>query len=724
MEKNSKRAQIIWRYTIVSAIILLLAGGILFKAIDTTIAHADQWNQKADTLLSRIYYVQPLRGDILADDGTVLATSITAYDISLDYRTIAKRDSIFFVTIDSLSEALAVNYPVRSKEDWKKYLALPFGKKPQERTQCHMILRGASYDDYQRILNFPFFNRYRKKYSHGLCASPRQVRMMPYGDMAHRSIGRCDRMPTPNFVGAKSRKDSVDMLHGYSGLEAALDSLLRGKQGKAKVVPLTRGVGNWVQEPAVDGYTLRTTININMQDIVENELQAVLQATNADWGTCVLMHVPTGDIKAISNLEKSKKEPGKYIEAMNYALRGYEPGSVMKPISMIIALEDGYAFPLNKVYPIGSSYPYAGGQPIHDTHSPASLPVSRFLEYSSNIGMTRLLAPRYSDSNLNGFRERLRDIGFLDSLGTGMAGERRPYFPTLDPKRGGRVSLSRMTYGYASQIPPLYTCAIYNAIANGGKFVRPRMVSELIRRDGTIIPKEISYVRDSVCSRKNAKILMEMLESVVYGEGGTAKSLKNDIVRIVGKTGTSRIAYESRRDSTGKLIPGPVGYKEGQLRLAFCGVFPYENPQYTCMVLISNPSPQFRGAATTSGLVVKNVAFKMYSHGMLGRYSDYQARQNPGTQPTMYASDFPMTRSSLQRVTGTEKGSQFKTPTAPSKGTVPDVSGLGIREALARIENAGYAIEAHGVGFAVSQMPSAGSIAKPGDKITVKFATR
>ena len=159
----------------------------------------------------------------------------------------------------------------------------------------------------------------------------------------------------------------------------------------------------------------------------------MLRQTEADWGTAIVMEVGTGAIKAISNLDRDKN--GNYIEAMNYALQAYEPGSVMKPISMIVALEDGYAFPLERTMAIGGSYAYAGGSPIHDTHSPAALPVSRFIEYSSNIGMTKLIAPQY-ENNLNGFRQRLRELGFFDRFNTGMAGERPPYFPTLDPKLG------------------------------------------------------------------------------------------------------------------------------------------------------------------------------------------------------------------------------------------------------------------------------------------------
>lgn len=716
MDKNSKRHKIIIRYAIVSGMILLLAAGVVYKMVATTLVNAEKWNQKADSVLNRVYYVQPLRGDILSDDGSILATNITTYDISLDYRTAAPRDSLFIACLDSLCDSLARYYPVRDKEQWRMHLAEPLAKAPAERTRCRMLLKQAQYEDYERILTFPYFNRWSKKYKHGLCANPVQVRMMPFGAMAHRSIGRCNFTPAPKFVGATRRADSTSVLTGYSGLEAALDSLLRGRVGTAKIMPMTQGVTPWPIEPQQDGYTLRTTINIEMQDIVETELTAMLERYEADWGTAILMHVPTGDIKAISNLERGKN--GQYIEAMNHALRGVEPGSVMKPISMIVAMRKGWAFPLTKTYSIGSTYAYAGGSPIHDTHSPGSLPVSRFIEYSSNIGMTKLLAPNYS--NVNGFREDLREIGFLDTLGTGMLGETPPYFPTLDPKAGGHVSLSRMTYGYSSRIPPLYTCAIYNAIANKGRFVRPRLVSEYITRDGQTQTLPITYVRDSILSPTSAGLLLDMLHSVVYGQGGTAKALQNDTIKIAGKTGTSYIVYEGHNDENGKWIPAKPSYYTDRQRLAFCGIFPYEDPQYTCMVVIANPKTKV-GAARSSGMVVKGIAMKLYSHGLLGRYSDFSAAANRGTRPTLYAS------TNAQDVTsaiGSPAAMQFRQPAASAPGTVPDVRGLGARQALALLEKAGYSMQPRGQGYAESQTPAPGTELALGEKVTVKFVTK
>lgn len=718
---KNKRAQIIWRYGLVTFGIILMAIAISYSAVKNTVVEAHHWNAKAEKALSRVSYEKPRRGDILADDGTLLATTLKVCDIAIDYRSNARNDTVFVQCLDSLCDSMAHYYPIRSKEQWREFLAKPLAPKREAR-KTKVILKGKNIAEYQRILKFPFFNRFRRKYAHGLTYFQTEARLYPYGEMATLSIGRCNTRMMPRYEGKCGPNDSIPVLAGYSGLEYALNDMLAGEMGTQKLVPLTRKMDNWVQRPAVNGLTLRTTINIEMQDIVEGELKGVLQQAQAKWGTCLLMEVATGDIKAISNLELDPAT-GQYIEARNYAVQAYEPGSVMKVISMVPALEDGYAFPLGKTYPIGRSFKYAGGKPITDTHSPAYLEVNRFIEYSSNIGMAKLICPQY-ENNLNGFRDRLASMGFFDRFGTGIHGERKPYFPTLDPKAGGRVSLSRMAYGYSTMIPPLYTCAFYNAVANKGKFVRPRIVKSYIHPDGTVEDNPISYVRDSICSQRNAKILLDMIHSVVYGEGGTAKTLRNDTVHVIGKTGTCIIANETKRDEvTGQIIKGAGGYNAGHYRLSFCGIFPYEDPKYTCITVISDAATT-RSAAQSSGRVVKNVAMKMYSHGMLGRYADYKETANPGTVPTLYASA-PSKHNSVKGYIGSAHTRQFKYPDQQMQaGKVPNVIGLGLRDALALIEDGGYVLDAAGTGFAAEQDPPAGTPAPKGQKINVRFKVR
>ena len=459
-------------------------------------------------------------------------------------------------------------------------------------------------------------------------------RSNPYGAMARRSVG-----------GVGQTRECKEV-HGIYGLEKALDSLLYGKPGLSKKIALTKDIVNWTDVPPTPGYNVRTTIDIQLQDIVENELNRVLDSCSADWGCAVLMDVKTGDIKAISNLERSKNGNG-YIEALNYAVVGFEPGSVVKPISMMIALEDGLVDNLEEVIPIGQSWAYAGGRPITDSHYNGSLRVREVIEQSSNIGMARIITRGY-DKNPKGFVERLRSIGFLEPMHTGIAGETTPYF---NPEPA-RIDLSRMCYGYASQIPPIYTLSIYNAIANGGRYVRPRLVKGL-RTESFDSVMPVSYIRDRICSEENARKMQYMLKQVVWGERGTGRSLKNDKVALAGKTGT---CYS--------VDPETRQYNTARKRLAFCGFFPADDPQYSCIVLTFYPKRNMFGAASTSGQVMKNIAVKMYSRGLLGNSSDYTQGATGISRAQLYGSTSPTRHKSVRQAAGIHSESH---PAAPRK---------------------------------------------------------
>jgi len=715
--ENTRRGRIILNLGIVVLCVVIMAVAIVFMLINTTVVNADAWNAKGQRQLDTITPIQPLRGDILACDGSILATNLNYYDVSIDFRP--KRFWIrqYVQSLDSLADTLAVYFPQRTRQQWHDYLYKPLTIPKSKRSSTYRLVRNVPFDVAQRFKTFPFFRRTRNANRTGLKLDPVLRRMYPYGDMARLSIGRVGYLP------GKSAQ------HGISGLEQALDTLLFGTPGRAKRVLFTNRVANWPIEQPRHGYTVTTTIDITIQDILESELGEMLVKSNADWGTSLIMEVATGDIKAISNLERDSLHPGRYIEAMNRAVLAYEPGSVMKTISMIIAMEDGYALPLDKTFSIGHSYAYKGGRAIHDTHSPATLPVRRFLEYSSNIGMTKLVAAHYED-NPNGFRERLRQIGFFDRFGTGIARERKPYIPTVQNNTRGLIALSRMTFGYSTMIPPLYTAAMYNAIANDGRFVRPRLVKALRSHDGrdSVIP--VSYVRDSILSKRNAALLREMLTQVVYGEGGTAKFLRDKTVRIAGKTGTAKIVNELRpgqkRDSVvgadGRKRPVSLGYREGHYRVAFCGFFPAEHPKYTCIVVISDPRPPLHGPAVTAGAVLKNTALKLYARGYLDNYADIteNAPADPG-KPTLYAT-FRKDRSlNIHHYIDLDRAAVIAPPAATPAGCVPDVRGLGVREAVVRLEEAGYNVSFDGIGYVTSQQPAAGTKTPAGHRVQLQL---
>lgn len=317
----------------------------------------------------------------------------------------------------------------------------------------------------------------------------------------------------------------------------------------------------------------------------------------------------------------------------------------------------------------------------------------------------------------------------MDYFHTGIAGEQPMYMPTLSAGSGGRTSLGRQTYGYASQISPLYICAFYNALANDGKFVRPRLVSKITTERGdSVIP--VSYVREQMCSVETARTLREMLRMVITGNGGTAKHLRNDIVDIAGKTGTSRIALEMsevdrqkyRKNPNDPTIVRPKGYAGG-LRHAFCGFFPYENPRYTCMVLMQRPKSP--GPAYSSGFTLMTIAQRMYSHGMLGGAPDYHAAERVGeSSPTFYATHDAGRDARLGRAVGSTSPRKVSTPASTADGTVPDVYGLGMREAIYILERAGYEVSFNGDGSVIAQSPAAGTRAARGKRVTLTLEQR
>lgn len=721
------------RYSAIAALALLGSLKIFSEAYDTTVVHRADWEKKTNEELLREDIILPVRGEILADDNSVLATNLTFYTLRMDFQAASFREKQFLQSMDSLCDSLAKYYPVRDADGWKKLFNRELGKDKKKRSKCLTLLRDISFFEKETIRRtWPFYHIWSNPNKTGLTIESRERRSYPYGEMARRSIGRVGQT-----------KECAEV-HGISGLEKALDTLLYGKPGKAKKVPLTHKIANWTDIPARDGYTLRTTINVGIQDIVDRELNAVLSEIEADWGAAILMEASTGDIKAISNLERDSLT-GNYQESMYHVLQGFEPGSVMKTISMVVALEDGFVSNLDQVYSIGGGFVFGAGKAIKDTHSPATLTVRQFLEYSSNIGMTKLVAPHFAD-NPNGFRERLRQMGLLDRFNTGIAGEEVPYFPPLDLRSGGLTTLGRQTYGYGSRISPLYMCAFYNAIANDGRFVRPRIVSALRMPDGTDSILPVTYVRDRICSAEHARQVREMLRRVIYEKGGTAKMLKSDMVEICGKTGTAKLTYEitpqqrkawaealkkarTREDSIAARPKIPGGYREGHYRLAFCGIFPYGNPKYTCMVLISNPKPGVRSAGYTSGMVLKRVAEKLYSRGLLDNSSNYRfdADGTPvsarGAAPVLYAGMDSARRNLVKSTLGTGKAGTLREPAPVQARRVPDVRGLSVRDALQRLETAGYRVHVRGSGYVAGQTPAPQTPARPGTTVTLNLDT-
>ncbi len=677
------------RYSVVLVIVLLLAGWVAYNAFRNAVIDRDAWNKRVDkemeSMVRRTQVINPERGDILAADGSVLSTTMQLYTLRIDFKSPRFDWEGYVAGKDSLADSLAHYFPIAGgSKAWLDSLERPLRRAVVDtiRQRNWKLISFINYADFERIKNFPFFKD-RKPMKHGLKSEPMKRRRQPYGKMARLSIG---------IVGEQPNKE----IHGISGLELALDSLLYGKAGVNQLVTFSRGIGRWEKIPAQRGWDVRSTIDVQTQDLLEDALLNRLKFCKAEWGSAILMDVATGEIKAICNLEEDSERPaeGEYIEAMNRVIRRWEPGSVVKTLSMMIAIEDGYVTDLDSVINIGQSFKaYGQGRPITDSHYNAQLTVAGTIEQSSNIGVAKILSHYYKSPQ--GWHDRVAATGFLDRLGSGFGEEVRPYFPVVPLNAGGMTTLSRQFYGYSCEIPPLYTLSLYNAIANGGRYVRPRLIKSLHREDAdSVVP--IGYVRDRACSERTAKMMRQCLSLVVNGDHGTARSLKNPYVKLAGKTGT---CYS--------INPETKQYDTARKRLAFCGYFPADNPKYSCMVLMYHPRENAFGAASTSGTVVRDMAISMYARGLLDNTSDYLADERPANhvaQPTAYASQKGNIVSTVTRNTGVQPKVIASKPI--EKGKIPDVRGMGLREAITTLERYGLDVTFSGSGHVAQQVPT------------------
>ena len=682
MTKRKNRDYIMGRYIFIMVGIILVAIAVAVRLFSTTVIHAAEWEAKAESL-NRTRVVEPERGKILADDRTVLAANVNFYVPRLDLRSEGIKEDTLMRYLKPLCDSLAVISPYRTARQWEEQISDAYTHRYTKRgVRSFPIGNKLTYSQLQRMKKFPFIKLGSSKSGFYYEEQPR--RCNPYGRMAARSIG-------------KIAYDTVKRrVAGSSGLERALDDMLYGEPGEASSAQYANSIGLWEHKPAKKGYDVLTTINVALQEIVEQELSAVCKSSEADWGTAVLMEVNTGEIKAISNLKYYPKIDD-YMEGENHAVMGYEPGSVMKPISMMMALEDGIVSDLDATIATGHSFAYAHARPITDSHGMASMRIRDVIAYSSNIGMAKIILRRY-ESQPGMFHHRLREMGFFDPLNIGISGETVPVVDSVGNKNWDRVKLSRMAYGYSTLIPPICTLAMYNAIANGGRYVRPRLVQRFMREGepDSIVP--LTYIRDQVCTPGNARKLAEMLRNVV--EYGTGKSLRNDQVAIAGKTGTCYVTEVGRGYSSKK-------------RLSFCGFFPYENPKYSCIVVMEGANC---GAARSSGTVLKNVALKLYSLGMLNNISDFHAsEQKSTTRPTFFATAADRSSNSkLVASAGIKELKRFRSPRNVTDGEVPEVIGLGAREAISRLEAAGLKVKLHGYGYVARQSVRAGTKAEKG----------
>lgn len=701
--KQKNKQHILSRYGGIIGISLILAAAIVVKLFFTTVVDAQKWNDRAKKEMERLTDVDPERGNILADNGNILACNLKVTDIILDCRHEAiTRKKIKFKSLDSLADSLDRYFPMkegldkmsaeeRKKNSWHTRLKKQFEQDKSTRNRAMFITKDASEEDFKRMLTWPWLKQFAKLkgFKCPLYVKTRDKRVYPFGKMAELSVGRV-------HINQKTKKQE-----GYSGLERDLDSLLYGIPGQERNMALTGGMRKWTVKKPIRGYDVHTTINIDIQDMLEEELKKVCIDSKALWATSIIMETRTGDIKAISNMEWIEEE-GRYGEALNRAVLAYEPGSVMKPIALMIAFEDGLVKSVNDAVDCS---PFQG---TSDPHAPTVKNMKQVIEMSSNTGIARVIFRGYQQHPEN-YHKRLEKIGFFDRFHSGIYRERIPFVPELGPidRQGNKVtmtarlmSLARQAYGYNTMVPPLYTLAFYNAIANDGELIYPRLVQGLIDEEGR--DSVIAPVKKRICSKETAAKVRECIREVVLSKHGTGHMLDDDRVALAGKTGTA--------------FPISHGaYDRGYRRLAFAGFFPYDNPKYTMMTLILIPAGN-GGAASTSGTVMKNMALRLYSRGMLDNVSTYTDETSDSSPIFIPAPGAGI--SDLRKTLGVKRAKVFSTDTSVG-GAMPDLTGYDPAQAVALLERRGINVRLKGAGHVAGQTIAPGTPVTRGATVTL-----
>ncbi len=699
------KRDITWRVGVIYLALVVLAVVVFSKVVYLQIVEGEKWRSMEQVMTSKEREIEANRGNILACDGRKLACSVPSYRLYMDMMAHGLTDEIFNENIDSLSICLSSFFKDQSTSAYKRDLV----RARQKGKRYYRInRRRISFTELKKVKEFPIFRL--GKNTGGFLPEMLDQRKLPFGILASRTIGKLFE-----------EKEKGGMV----GLERAYNDVLKGKNG---VSTFTRISGHWVPEevmPPQNGNDILTSIDIEIQDVAENSLKQQLVKHNADHGSAILMEVQTGEIKAIVNLHR--KSPGNYVEDyFNYAIgEATEPGSTFKLVSMMVALEDGL-LNLDDSIDTGKGYCKFYDRVMRDSHHGGfgKITYRQVFEKSSNVGVSKMIVDRYK-SNPKKYIDRIYSMGLNDKNGLEIKGEGEPFikYPGSDTWSG--VSLPWISIGYESQLTPLQILTFYNAVANNGKMVKPHFVKGVYRHGELTEAYEPTVLNPSICSLSTIEKVHELLVGVV--EHGTAQNIKNDNYKIAGKTGTAQIAK------------GSSGYKGGsgvEYQASFAGYFPADRPKYSCIVVVNGPSNNVYYGNVVAGTVFKDIADRVYATSL--EMMDERVEKVPDSGVLPYSKggtkeDLLTVFDRLNvSVEGGDVNSDWISTTAQeykvefarktfAKGLVPNVKGMGAKDAVSLLENMGLKVIVSGRGRVVEQSISAGSRLKSGTRIFIKL---
>lgn len=696
----SIRVSILWRVYVAFGLIVLVAIAILSKLFYIQIVQGDKWKAMADSLSTKYVKVEAVRGNIYSSDGSLLATSVPEYELHMDMLAGGiEKDQVFYEKVDSLAYCMSRLFKDKTEREFASLLRR--GRKQGSRYL--LIRRNVSHQDLAQIKKFPIFNMGR--YKGGLIPVQQNKRIKPFDDLAARTIGY--------------RNDNVQPV----GLEGAYGVYMNGESGRRLMQRIAGGV--WmpvnkdIEIAPQDGSDIISTIDVNMQDVAQNALLNQLIKSNAHHGCVIVMEVKTGEVRAIANY--TKVSDGAYKETFNYAIAGnQDPGSTFKVASYMALLEDKMVDTADIVQTGTYKIP---GHIIRDSHEGLGpVTVKRAFEESSNAAIAKMVDTHYRDNQAR-FTDHLYDWHLNEKLGLQIPGEARPVVKNPKSKTWSKQSLPQMAYGYEMQLTPLKMLSFYNAIANDGKYLAPIFVKEIRRLGQSEKTFTARVINEKICSDKTLSKMRKLLEGVV--EEGTGKGIVyNPLYKVAGKTGTAQVADANR------------GYRaRRQYQASFCGYFPADNPKYSMIVVVNDPKNGYY-AAQVAGPPFREIADKIYAgdRDMFGAVERIVKRDTPA--PT-YKMGSVESVSKVFDLLGQRSGRVLKDTGAGSnivadngkvvrdprtdKGQVPDLTGMGLKDAVFLLGNVGMRPIVRGFGKVITQSIPPGSRIVKGGSVLIEL---
>ena len=700
------------------AIVLTLIGfAIIGKALYIMTAKKQYWTEVADRLKRDSVSVKPNRGNILSCDGQLMASSIPEYRIFIDFQAAAfeKDDSLWNSKVDSVCDGLSKIFPLTAYE-----FKVLFDKGRQKVNGNGSVgarhwpiwPKRIDYNTYVEVKKLPFFNMPR--YKSGFHEEEFNSRRRPFGSLAQRTVG-----------GMYGAKDSA-----YFGLELAYDSILRGTPGITGRRKILNKYMNIPVTLPIDGGDIVTTIDVNMQDLAERALLDELKLVNGDMGVAILMEVETGDVKAIVNMMKN--ENGNYIEAVNSAISyRCEPGSVFKVASFLVALDD-QVVDTSYVIHTGCGVLPMYGREMKDHNwrrgGYGDINVARTLEVSSNIGVSHVIDKFYG-KDPERYVKGLYRVGIHEDLKLPLVGYLPPRIRMPHKNKRGqyenwsKTALPWMSIGYETQIAPINTVTFYNAIANNGKMMRPRFVKKIVKNGETIAEFEPEVIKERIAKPQAIKTMQTILEHVV--SQGLGRKAGSPLFKVAGKTGTAQVA-----DQHGSYHSGVTRYW-----LSFSGYFPADDPRYTCIVCIKKTGLPASGGGM-SGVVFHHIAEGVMARHLKMRVDDAhdersvvipdvkngniiaasQVLSDLGIKTNKHWSGSYSNGNPIWGTVERRHDGVALSKTKISNTAVPDVTGMGAKDAVYLLETYGLRVKLHGRGKVKHQsLPAGSAVVKNGE---------